>query len=266
MKGFLLGIAALLLFVLPFAVLFLGFLAVPLLTGLYFLIQQPLGSPTSSILCGGTLTLAGALILGWILVQTVWRLIPHRAPSAIASFTLPDDLFSTPAHTYSLVIRQSWRDAILSFTIPLLLSVGGALALIGMFSQQPPPSIHGPDVYAMSGAMLSGLAGVITLIFRLGYGVRSVTTIQATAQGLRAQHPWHTLDLPWEAVETLKLSKASDRPRVYSVSGDTGKIAIAWRADTPRINDLDGAVPLSAGELAALIERRTGITLKEETE
>ena len=261
--GGLLFIVVFLLILLSVGAFILGLLAIPLLAGLYLIIQQPL--PFLSLLSGGTLALGGALILVWIPVDILWRLLPSRAASDGEPATLPDELFPASTRAYSLVIRQTLRDAILSFIIPLLLTIGGVLVLSGLLLQPPTSAQHGLDLYAVVGAVISGIFGAIILIFRFGYGLRSVTIIQATAQGLRAQHPRHTLDLPWEAVETLKLSKASDSPRVYSVSGDTGKIAIAWRADMARVNNLDGAVPLSAIELAALIERRTGITLNEES-
>ena len=85
--GGLLFIVVFLLILLSVGAFILGLLAIPLLAGLYLIIQQPL--PFLSLLSGGTLALGGALILVWIPVDILWRLLPSRAASDGEPATLP---------------------------------------------------------------------------------------------------------------------------------------------------------------------------------
>ena len=66
-----LGILLLVLIVIPFGLLCLGIVLIPLFLGGYILLQQPFSSALVTYICGGALALAGTLTLAWIVAELV---------------------------------------------------------------------------------------------------------------------------------------------------------------------------------------------------
>jgi hypothetical protein len=260
-----LGIVLLVVIVIPFGLLCLGIVLSPLFLGGYILLWQPSTSALVPYVGGGALVSAGVLTLAWMVVELVvsgasTRNTPQTEPSA-----LPAEPFSSPTQVFALRIAQPWYQAAFTLFIPLFLTIGGIAGIMALF--MGPFPLEDTHLWVGLLAGFCGLFGVVGLLTRVSFGLRKITTIAASKEGLRTRERRRTFALPWEAVETVTISTVKGVPISYRVGGDIGKIAIVWKADAPQTSQRTADITaLSPADLATLVERCSGVSVQiEET-
>jgi hypothetical protein len=245
------------------APIFIALLGFPLSLGVYVLIRQPFSEPLFNIASGAALASGGALLVLWLLVELVYALVQSRFASAKPLPVEEPPDFTDIHQEYELVLPQPWRQVALSFLIPLLLTCGCAIGIIG---QNVAPRAPSSDVSASSATstvmLLIGLLGLISAALFLGRlrdGVRTIKRIRADAQGLHFSHGRIAYDLQWGQIDAFHVRVAKGRSISYSAKAEIARKSIEWNATARTGKPSAGNAPLTAATLAALIEQRTGI-------
>jgi hypothetical protein len=252
------GVVSLLILLLPLLLVFVGF---PLGVGIYVLIGRPVTDVTLNLVSGTFLVLGGVLLLGWLCVDALRARLRRQTLARTDPLLLSDTQLDAP-HTYDLLLLQSWHEAALTFLIPLLLCSGGVFGLLGMIEAG-----RGLDPQWTMTVVLLGVyavASAAALAARLRIGLRSVTRIQATPEGLRSHSKRQRLFTPWQQVESMRMKTIQGRPSSYAASADQGRMIIEWNANAPPARPRDGNIAVGAAALAQVIERRAGVTLVNE--
>jgi hypothetical protein len=242
--------------------LVLFFAGVPLAAGAYVLIEGPIEDPTLNLISGELIALGGGLLVGWLGVGAlVARLRQPQTPPDLDLEPLTDEQ-ANPGQTYELVLPQAWPEAVLSFFIPLLIGGGGVVGVVGLALA---PGTLNPQ-WHLTVVLLSmcGLLGVAAFAARLPTGLRSITRIQATPQGLRSIERRKRLFIPWEHMESVRVKTIKGRPTTYAASADQGRMTLEWSATTMPARQHDGSTAISAAALAYLVGQRAGVSLVKE--
>jgi hypothetical protein len=266
-----------------FAALAAPVLFAPAALGVAFISWPPTTSHTLNGLSGLALVAATEVLLVAIALSLSGPGVARksREMETAQSVTLPEDLLSAPGANYVMPLPGSYLDRRWTVALGLLLLIGGipgiiliclicaeyisillfpsrVTSLIASFPHTPGP-LTAAALSFCAGVVGLGLAGVA-----LGTGKPWRRQVQVGADGLRIVYGSIMRSLPWDAIETLTLTRAGAALKTYRITGDTGKFNLQWPAharEHPLSALPKSAILISPGALATLIERQSGVTL-----
>lgn len=159
----------------------------------------------------------------------------------------------------------------LGFAINLVPAV--LLALLAISAAlpgfQPPIPIGDGGDFASIGrvvlAIVHGLLGILGVGLVYGGAITATARIQADHDGLAIITGPRKRVMPWSSVQEISWGAGRDGQPSYLVKGNDPTLQISWlsgaqpaRADVPG----DGAMPIGADELAALVAARIGLPIR----
>lgn len=202
----------------------------------------------------------------------------QRAPLAYA--TPPSASPPAPA-ALGVVYTLSWRPPLGRRVMLIALGLGFAinlvpavlLALLAISAAlpgfQPPIPIGDGGDFASIGrvvlAIVHGLLGILGVGLVYGGAITATARIQADHDGLAIITGPRKRVMPWSSVQEISWGAGRDGQPSYLVKGNDPTLQISWlsgaqpaRADVPG----DGAMPIGADELAALVAARIGLPIR----
>jgi hypothetical protein len=235
---------------------------VPLATGVYVLVEGPIEDPTLNLVSGALIELGGGLLWVWLGIGVlIARLRRQETPPHSDLVALTDEPFDA-SQTVELVLPQTWHEAALTVVIPVLICTGGVVGVVGLVVDGRYLDVQ----YHLAAVLLSmcSLLGATAFAARLPNGLRSVTRIQATPQGLRSIDRRQRLFIPWEQVESVRVRTIQGRPTTYAASADQGRITLEWSATGMPARPREGASAITAAALAHVAAQRAGVSVVRE--
>jgi len=192
--------------------------------------------------------------------------------------SVPTQPFLRPEDAYVLSFGTPPLLRLILLLVGILLTLGGLPAVPWVVAWVPtifapivsPGSLAADPLSSIGASILAwvllfisggGMATVWATLLRFGktFGLHEV---RADASGLHLRIGV-SIDLPWDAIETLTLRQRQGQPLGYRVTGNSGKADFTWPARLGRWSRLPkDAIPLSPAALATLVTRQSGAALQ----